>query len=73
MWIPDFMMKDTKEFIETSFIPEEKNSFVYLKVINSSEYTSSYSSNRNDFYYEGSNVEIYKVRLGRIYGHIPDI
>ena len=60
MWIPDYILQDTKQFTETSVLPDEENSFVYLEVLNSSEYYSEYKSTRNNFYYEGSNVEIFK-------------
>lgn len=60
IWTPDFMLKDTKQFIKTSFLPDEKSSFVHVELINISDYTSEYKTIRNDFYYRGSNVEIFK-------------
>ena len=60
IWIPDFIIKDTKTFIETSNLADEHDSFIYLKLINSSQFCSKYETVRNDFYYEGENVEIYK-------------
>ncbi len=60
IWIPDFIIKDTKTFIETSNLADEHDSFVYLRPINSSQFYSKYETVRNDFYYEGENVEIYK-------------
>ena len=61
MWIPDFVMKNTRDTAHTTTNPDEHHSIVKLRMLNESQFTSKYSNNYNDFYYEGSNILISKT------------
>ena len=60
IWIPDFIMENTEETAHTSTHADEEHSIVQLSMIDESLFTSKYTNNHNDFYYEGSNVMISK-------------
>ena len=57
IWIPDYIIFNTKHLDHTKSLPEDKHSSLHIELL---DIASSEQAN-NDFYYDGSLVKVQKL------------